>query len=941
MPRHPHLDDFCSGFAFPLDDFQLEACAAVEDGHGVLVAAPTGAGKTIVGEFGVHLALATGRKAFYTTPIKALSNQKFHDLVARHGADRVGLLTGDSSVNGEAPVVVMTTEVLRNMLYAGSSSLHDLGVVVMDEVHYLADRFRGAVWEEVIIHLPEAVQVISLSATVSNAEEFGAWLGEVRGDTAVVVSEHRPVPLWQHMMVGRELFDLFVDAGGSVIGKDRDSHHRITAEMAKVNPDLVQRLQSLERGAWGAGRGPRSTSRANDPWGSRGRGRGAGTAPAGGSPYAEGGTRGSRPGGAASRAEVIARLERDGLLPAITFIFSRAGCEAAVAQLLAQDVRLVPADEGARIRRLVEERVAGVGDGDLGVLGHHDFVEALSRGYAAHHAGMLPTFREIVEELFTAGRIRAVFATETLALGINMPARTVVLEKLVKFNGDAHVELSPAEYTQLTGRAGRRGIDVEGHAVVVWSRGVDPLAVGGLAATRTYPLNSSFRPTYNMAVNLVRRVGRQDAREILETSFAQFQADRAVVGLAAQVRRNDEALAGYREAMTCHLGDFAEYSGFREQIRHLEKSLAKERSSSRRAAIEQSLADLREGDVFAMREGRHTGMAIVVNANTAARGNPPTPLVVNPDGRARRLTVHDVDQPIEPTTNIALPRNFNARNTKMRKDIASTVRAKVPYEAPRKGKGRAGADGSAGEQAIESLRRRMKAHPCHQCPDREDHARWAERYHRLDRETAGLRRRVSGRTNSVAKQFDRICDLLAETGYLDARGETVTPSGAMLRRLYSEKDLLAAECLSHGVWQRLDVPSLAAVVSALIYEPRQSEADGGAPRVPNQDVSDAYHEMVRLWSVISDHEARHQLPETGAPDGGMMWPVHRWAAGQTLEVCLRDSDMAAGDFVRRCKQIVDLLGQIATCAPQPALAATARQAIDAVMRGVVAADRLD
>ncbi|GMA89350.1 hypothetical protein GCM10025868_46000 [Angustibacter aerolatus] len=202
-----------------LDDFRLRACRALEAGRGVLVAAPTGAGKTIVGEFAVHLALASGRKAFYTTPIKALSNQKYADLVAVHGAAQVGLLTGDVTVNGEAPVVVMTTEVLRNMLYAGSSTLRGLGFVVMDEVHYLADRFRGAVWEEVIIHLAQDVQVASLSATVSNAEEFGAWLDTVRGDTEVVVEEHRPVPLYQHVLVGRRMHDLFVEGDGADAGE--------------------------------------------------------------------------------------------------------------------------------------------------------------------------------------------------------------------------------------------------------------------------------------------------------------------------------------------------------------------------------------------------------------------------------------------------------------------------------------------------------------------------------------------------------------------------------------------------------------------------------------------------------------------------------------------------------------------------------------------------
>ena len=231
----PQLDAFAKGFDFPFDDFQVQACQAVAEGAGVLVAAPTGAGKTIVGEFAVFLALATGRKAFYTTPIKALSNQKYADLVARHGADKVGLLTGDSSINGEAPVVVMTTEVLRNMMYAGSATLRGLGFVVMDEVHYLADRFRGAVWEEVIIHLPEDVQVVSLSATVSNAEEFGAWLGEVRGDTTVIVEEHRPVPLWQHMMVGQGLYDLFTDEVSTATE---------ISDPTRVNPELLARIRS-------------------------------------------------------------------------------------------------------------------------------------------------------------------------------------------------------------------------------------------------------------------------------------------------------------------------------------------------------------------------------------------------------------------------------------------------------------------------------------------------------------------------------------------------------------------------------------------------------------------------------------------------------------------------------------------------------------------------
>jgi ATP-dependent RNA helicase HelY len=925
------LAAFTAGLAFPLDEFQVAACRAVEAGKGVLVAAPTGAGKTIVGEFAVHLALATGRKAFYTTPIKALSNQKYADLARQHGAANVGLLTGDSSINGEAPVVVMTTEVLRNMMYAGSTTLRGLGFVVMDEVHYLADRFRGAVWEEVIIHLPEDVQVVSLSATVSNAEEFGSWLATVRGNHEVIVSEHRPVPLWQHMMVGTGMYDLFVDeTAAPTTGIDA----------TRVNPGLLQAIRNNEqRGRWmdsgrlAGGAGGRQGGRGHAP-------RGPGGGP-GGRGMARGGAAGGggRPGGGATRSEVVARLDRDGLLPAITFIFSRVGCEGAVAQLLRDGTHLIPEAEGERIRRTVEERISGLAEEDLGVLGYWDFVEGLTRGFAAHHAGMLPTFREIVEELFTAGRIRAVFATETLALGINMPARTVVLEKLVKFNGETHADVTPAEYTQLTGRAGRRGIDIEGHALVLWNRGMDPLAVAGLASTRTYPLRSSFRPTYNMAVNLVAQVGRETAREILETSFAQFQADRAVVGIARSVRKNEEGLEGYAEGMTCHLGDFREYAALRHQIAQLEKEGAKVRSASKRAEAAVSLESLKIGDVIKIPAGRRAGYAVVVQPSKSYRGETPAPTVVTEDKQLRKLTLVDVPVPVAPVARVKVPPHFNAKSPKARRDLATSLRIAVPHDPPPKAATRH-TSSSGEDERIAELRRQLRAHPCHQCPEREDHARWAERWWRLKRETVGLQRKVEGRTNSVARTFDRICQLLSEMGYLSRDGSEVTEQGEHLRRLYTEKDLLAAECLRLGVWKRLDAAGLAAVVSALIHEPRRDETDP-SPRMPGDEVADAVAKMQRLWGALEAREQELGLPLTGDPDAGMAWMMHRWASGQRLDYVLRGQDMAAGDFVRRCKQVVDLLGQIADAAPEPQLRTTARKAIDAVMRGVVAADRLD
>ncbi|PSL02209.1 ATP-dependent RNA helicase HelY [Haloactinopolyspora alba] len=896
--REPHLQDFRSVYGFEFDEFQVQACRGVEAGRGVLVAAPTGAGKTLVGEFAVHLALEQGRKCFYTTPIKALSNQKYHDLVERYGESAVGLLTGDNTVNGEAPVVVMTTEVLRNMLYAGSHTLAGLGYVVMDEVHYLADRFRGAVWEEVIINLPDSVSVISLSATVSNAEEFGEWLTTVRGDTDVVVEEQRPVPLWQHVMVGPRLLDLFAQSGSGDGGK------RV------VNPQLARQARDEQR-----------------PGGRQGDRR-------------RGGRRPPRPRGTYTpgRVEVLNRLESAGLLPAIVFVFSRAGCEAAVEQCLRSGVRLTTADERVEIRDVVERHCADIPEEDLHVLGYHEWADGLERGVAAHHAGMLPTFKEAVEELFVRGLVRAVFATETLALGINMPARSVVLERLVKWNGETHADITPGEYTQLTGRAGRRGIDVEGHAVVLWQPGFDPSAVAGLASTRTFPLRSSFRPSYNMAVNLVDRVGRTTAREILESSFAQFQADRAVVGLARRLRRSEEALEGYQEAMTCHLGDFGEYWRLRQAIKERENALAREGTAQRRAASAAALEKLRAGDVIRVPSGKFSGIAVVLDPGMGAadgRGDGPRPTVLTEGRQVRRLSLVDFPVAVEPLTTMRIPRSFNPKVPASRRDLAAALRAKVPDDHPgrRHHRARRPRSAAADDEELTRLRRDMRAHPCHGCDDREEHARWAERWSSLRGEVSQLSRRVESRTNTVARQFDRVCAVLDELGYLD--GDTVPEPGRRLARLYGELDLLAAECVRTGVWDELDPAELAACVAALTFESRQP--DEAAPeRLPTAPVREVLARTVQLWGELDELESRHRLDFLREPDLGFSHVAWRWASGHRLDAVLREAEMAAGDFVRAMRQLLDLLDQIADAAAGTPLRETARLASGSLRRGVVA-----
>ncbi|ANW21006.1 DEAD/DEAH box helicase [Streptomyces clavuligerus] len=913
------LAPFRELYAFDLDTFQIEACRALEAGQGVLVAAPTGSGKTIVGEFAVHLALTQGRKCFYTTPIKALSNQKYTDLVKRYGAEKVGLLTGDNSVNAEAPVVVMTTEVLRNMLYAGSSSLLGLGYVVMDEVHYLSDRFRGAVWEEVIIHLPESVTLVSLSATVSNAEEFGDWLDTVRGDTAVIVSEDRPVPLWQHVLAGRRMYDLFeeeTDHGGRGTGR------------REVNPDLV-RLARMEN------------QRTYNP---RDRRRGKMVREADRERERRSRGRIWTPG----RPEVIERLDAEGLLPAITFIFSRAGCEAAVQQCLYAGLRLNDDAARARVREIVEERTAAIPGEDLHVLGYYEWLEGLERGIAAHHAGMLPTFKEVVEELFVRGLVKAVFATETLALGINMPARSVVLEKLVKWNGEQHADITPGEYTQLTGRAGRRGIDIEGHAMVLWQRAMDPAALAGLAGTRTYPLRSSFKPSYNMAVNLVQQFGRHRSRELLETSFAQFQADRSVVGISRQVQKNEAGLEGYREGMTCHLGDFEEYARLRRELKDRESDLAKQGAAQRRAAAAVSLERLKPGDVIHVPTGKFAGLALVLDPGVPAgrtnghRGfeqhDGPRPLVLTAERQVKRLASIDFPVPVEPLERMRIPKSFNPRSPQSRRDLASALRTKAGHIVPERHRKQRSA--AADDREIARLRAELRAHPCHGCDEREDHARWAERHHRLQRDTRQLERRIEGRTNTIARTFDRIVALLTELDYL--RGDEVTEDGKRLARLYGELDLLASECLRDRVWEGLSPAELAACVSALVYEARQAD-DAVPPKVPGGRVKAALGEMVRIWGRLDALEEDFKINQTEGvgqrePDLGFAWAVYQWAEDKSLDEVLREAEMPAGDFVRWTKQVIDVLGQIAAAAPAEniTVARNARRAVDALLRGVVA-----
>ena len=479
-------------YPFQLDRFQIEAIEAIDDASSVIVAAPTGAGKTVVATHAVRVALAEGKRVFYTAPIKALSNQKYSDLVAEHGPEAVGLLTGDNAINPAAPVVVMTTEVLRNMIYADSPDLRELGWVILDEVHYLQDPYRGPVWEEIIIHAPQAVRFVCLSATVSNVEEIRSWIAELRGAVRAVTETRRPVNLDSLLC----------------FGENERANLRFLPVLVgdRPNPEgeRLDRDRRARRGARGAG-------------GRRWR--------------------------APDRVAVIESLSRRRMLPAIYFIFSRAACDDAARLIARAPLELTAPAERRQIAEVVEPHIAPLGHRDRRAVGYEAWLAQLLNGVAAHHAGMLPPFKEATEACFIRGLIKVVFATETLSLGLNMPARTVVIERLTKFSGEGHELLTPSSYTQLTGRAGRRGIDDQGYAVVLWSPRLRFGDVAGLVSSRTFTLVSAFRPTYNMVVNLIARLPPDEARSILGRSLAQYQSDREVVVLEQQLTEGRRMLA--------------------------------------------------------------------------------------------------------------------------------------------------------------------------------------------------------------------------------------------------------------------------------------------------------------------------------------------------------------------------------------------------------------
>ena len=831
------------GRPFALDRFQTEAIAALDEGHSVLVAAPTGAGKTVVAEEAIDRALAAGAKAFYTTPIKALSNQKFRDLQVRYGPDAVGLLTGDNAVHPHAPVVVMTTEVLRNMLYAGSEQLAGLRYVILDEVHYLEDSYRGQVWEEVIINLDPSVGLVALSATVSNADELAGWLGTIRGTTATVVQTERPV----------ELVDLYL------VG-DR------TSPRLHLIPTLVDGRPNREGGRF-------------DPAHKRGAGRGRGRR----APYTT-----------PRRVEVIGQLADEDMLPAIYFIFSRAACDDAARVCQQAGLALTDRDERGRIRAIVEDRLRHLPAADLAALGYSGWAAGLESGVAAHHAGMVPAFKETVELCFQEGLIKAVFATETLALGINMPARSVVLEKVSKFNGDHHEFLTPGQYTQMAGRAGRRGIDPIGYAAVLWSPFVPFDQVASLAGSRSFELTSAFRPTYNMVANLVSRCDRQQARDLVASSFAQYQADRQVTRLLSRLQRRQQRAAELARVLGEQRGAVADYRDF----------LRAGGDAAADDEITEAVTALAPGDVVTNIDGRRRLLVLSVAQRKGGRVRVRT---LDVDGTPGSLELDDFVRPPIVADNVVLPQPFAPNRRSFQKEAAALLRR---------------ADAERGDDRRRNERSGL-----------DDRVTVLERLERVEAEVRELQSRIDRRSGSLIRRLDAVIEVLTDWGHLD--GWELTERGRDLLRIYHERDLLIAESLHQGIFDDLDAAEVAALASCLCYENR-SPGPPPAPWFPSRRLRDRFEALDAVTRKLNTSEAAHRLPVTRPPDPGFVALAHAWALGAGLDDVLDEDELRGGDFVRVVKQTIDLLRQLASQGPDPATRRIAGEAADRLHRGVVA-----
>ncbi len=879
-------------FPFPLDPFQLEAIDALNIGHSVVVSAPTGSGKTLVGEYAIHRALSHGRKVFYTTPLKALSNQKLRDFRHQFGADNVGLLTGDMSLNREARIVVMTTEIFRNMLYAeidreADDPLHDVEAVVLDECHYMNDSQRGTVWEESIIHCPPMIQLVALSATVANAGQLTDWIERVHGPTRLVHSDYRPVPLSFSFCSAKGLHPLLNDEGTG------------------LHPNC-----KVWRAPKGSQRKGPKTPRPPQPE-------------------------------APPIGFVVAQMADRQMLPAIYFIFSRRGCDKALRDLA--KVCLVTPEEQARIRARLDIFVAttpeAVRDG-----GHAD---ALLRGVAAHHAGVLPAWKELIEELFQQALVKVVFATETLAAGINMPARTTVISSLSKRTERGHRPLMGSEFLQMAGRAGRRGLDDQGYVVTVQSRFEGVREAGALATSPADPLVSQFTPSYGMVLNLLQRYDLPKARELVERSFGRYLATLDLQEDERQIAEIQAQLATLETSGgDVPWDDFEDYENQRARLREerrllrilqqqAEETLAHELTLALQFASEGTLISLKAPQL----KGRVTPAVIV--AKVQGSGQFPLLLCLTDDNIWILVPCHavvslhaelsclQVQQLAPPALNHPGElRHGNQDSGGLALAVASMAR-RHDMHTPRYD--------LAGEvlhqaELVAVLEEELEVHPAHRWGDRKHLKKHRRRMEELEVELEERQRLLHFRSNRHWDTFLALIEILRFFGALAGDdGLEPTEVGRTVAALRGDNELWLGLGLMSGHLDELEPPELAAVLEAISTEVNRPDLWCGYP--PPPAVEEALHDLRGLRRELLRQQEHGQVVVPVWWELELTGLVHAWARGASWGDLIANTSIDEGDVVRVLRRTVDLLAQIPYCeAISERLRTNARQALKAINR---------
>ena len=854
-------------FPFPLDGFQLEAIDALNQGHSVVVSAPTGSGKTLIGEYAIYRALAHGQRVFYTTPLKALSNQKLRDFRAQFGNDQVGLMTGDLTANREAPIVVMTTEIFRNMLYAeldgDEDPLEGVEAVVLDECHYMNDSQRGTVWEESIIHCPPPIQLVALSATVANAGQLTDWIEQVHGPTDLIVSNFRPVPLQFSFCSAKGLHPLLNEAGTG------------------LHPNCK---------VWRAPKGHQRKGKTPKP------------------PQPE----------APSLGFVVAQLAERQMLPAIVFLFSRRGCDTAVRDLA--KASLVNEAEAARLLQRVEafaeNSPEAVRDG-----GHAD---ALLRGVAAHHAGVLPAWKELIEELFQEGLVKVVFATETLAAGINMPARTTVISALSKRTENGHRPLMASEFLQMAGRAGRRGLDVQGYVVTVQSRFEGVREAGQLATSPPDPLVSQFTPSYGMVLNLLQRYELPKAKELVERSFGRYLATLDLVDDQARISELRGQLEQIGETATdVPWEDFEDYEKQRSRLREerrllrilqqqAEETLAHELTLALQFASPGTLVSLKAPQ---LRGG--VSPAVIVEKLEGPGQYPlllcltdenvwivvPCHAVVCIHAELSCLQVQNIPAPMlehagelrhgdQPSGGLALAVGSMARRHDMHTpqyDLAGEVQEQ--------------------SRLVHGLEEELEIHPAHRWGDRRQLKKQRRRMEELEEEIAERQRLLHHRANRHWETFLALIEILRHFGCLDELEPTEI--GRTVAALRGDNELWLGLALMSGHFDELAPADLAAALEAISTEVSRPDLWSGFPPPPLAE--EALHDLRGLRRELLRLQEHHDVvvPVWWEPD--LMGVVKAWAEGESWSDLIANTSLDEGDVVRLMRRTVDLLAQLPYC----------------------------